>query len=68
MTAPVDWATVEITVRQATPVMPCRSGRHGFHTTDCEDVDALNETLAGLYARQPVHVSQPKAAGSADHG
>lgn len=49
MTTPVNWATVEITVRHATPIMPCRSGRHGFHTIDCEDVDALNEQLSGLY-------------------
>jgi len=48
--AETDWATVEITVRQATPIAPCRSGRHGFHASDCDDADALNQQLAGLYA------------------
>lgn len=50
MTTPVDWAHVEITVRHATPITPCRSGRHGFHTSDCEDVDMLNRQLAKLHA------------------
>lgn len=50
MTGHPDWATVEITVRYATPITPCTSGRHGFHAGDCDDIDTLNGLLAGLYA------------------
>lgn len=57
-----DWATVEITVRHATPVTPCRSGCHGFHTSDCDDVDSLNEVLGGLCAA----VSTPRSRAVPD--